>query len=62
MKPPKEIIDKFKELMLQEFNEELTDDAAYEKFDRMDSVLRIVFRVKLDRAKEGDILGARSKQ
>jgi hypothetical protein len=57
MKPSKEVIDKFKKLMLQEFNEELRDDEAYEKFDRLDSVLRVVFKVKLDRTKGGDILG-----
>jgi len=57
MKPSKEVIDKFKKLMLQEFNEELTDDEAYEKFDRLDSVLRVAFKVKLDRTKGGDILG-----
>ena len=57
MKPSVEIIDKFKRLMLQEFNEVLTDDQACEKFDRLDSVLRVIFRVRLDKAKEGDILG-----
>jgi hypothetical protein len=57
MKPSKEVIDKFKKLMLQEFNEELTDDEAYEKFDRLDSVLRVIFKVKLDKTKGGDILG-----
>ena len=57
MKPPKEFINKFKKLILQEFNEELRDDEAYEKFDRLDSVLRVVFKVKLDRTKDGDILG-----
>jgi len=57
MKPSKEVIDKFKKLMLREFNEELRDDEAYEKFDRLDSVLRVVFRVKLDKTKGGDILG-----
>jgi len=57
MKPSKEVIDKFKKLMLQEFKEELTDDEAYERFDGLDSVLRVVFKVKLDRAKDGDILG-----
>jgi hypothetical protein len=57
MKPSKEVIDKFKKLMLQEFKEELTDDEAYERFDRLDSVLRVVFKVKLDRTKGGDILG-----
>ncbi|MCL4518013.1 MAG: hypothetical protein M1587_02320 [Thaumarchaeota archaeon] len=60
MKPSKEIIDRFKELMFQEFNEKLTDDSAYEKFDRLDSVLRVVFKIPLDKAKEGDILGPQS--
>ena len=57
MKPSQEIIDKFKKLMLEQFGEELTDDAAYEKFDKLDSVLRVVFKVRLDRTKDGDILG-----
>ena len=57
MKPSQEIINKFKKLMHEEFGEELTDDAAYEKFDRLDSVLKVVFKVRLDRTKDGDILG-----
>jgi hypothetical protein len=57
MKPPKEVINKFKKLILQEFNEELTDDEAYERFDRLDSVLRVVSKVKFDKAKDGHTIG-----
>jgi len=57
MKPPKEFINKFKKLILQEFNEELRDDEAYERFDRLDSVLRVVSKVKFDKAKDGHTIG-----
>lgn len=52
MRPSKDIINKFKILMLQEFNEDLKDDEAREKFERLDGALRIVLRIQPDGTKE----------
>lgn len=46
MQIPDHILDRFIELMEQEFGEKITRDVAKEKFERLDSVCRIVFRKK----------------
>lgn len=46
MQVPDHILDRFIKLMEQEFGEKLTKNEAMEKFERLDSVLRVVYRLK----------------
>lgn len=46
MRIPDHILDRFIKLMEQEFGEKLTRDEALEKFERLDSVLRVIYRIK----------------
>lgn len=57
MKPSVEIIDKFKRLYKEEFEEELSDEAAVEKFSRVVNVLRVIIYGHLDTPEESGNLG-----
>ena len=58
MKPSPEALDRFKKIYKEEFGEELTDEAAFERFSRLINVVRIVVYGRLDTAQKGDNLGA----
>ena len=60
MKPSPETLDRFKKIYKDEFGEELTDEAAFEKFSRLINVVRIVVYGRLDTAQKGDNLGPQS--
>lgn len=57
MKPDPETINKFKAIYEEEFGEELSDEAAFEKFSRAVNVLRIIVHGRLDTPKESGNLG-----
>lgn len=60
MKPDPETILKFKTIYKEEFGEELSDEAAFEKFSRVVNVLRIIVYGRLDTPEESGNLGAKS--
>lgn len=43
MKPDKETLEQFKKIYQEEFNEELSDEAALEQFSRLINALRILY-------------------
>jgi len=57
MKPSPEALDRFKKIYKEEFGEELTDEAAFERFSRLINVVRIVVYGRLDTAQKSDNLG-----
>ena len=61
MKPSQEVLDRFKKIYHEEFGEELTDKAAFEKFLRLINVLRVIAYGRLDIAEENGNLGPKGK-
>jgi hypothetical protein len=60
MKLDPETMIKFKELYKEEFGEELSDDAAFEKFLRLVNALRVIVYGRLDITEESGNLGPKS--
>ena len=60
MKPDPETINKFKAIYEEEFGEELSDDAAFEKFLRLVNALRVIVYGRLDITEESGNLGPKS--
>lgn len=61
MKPSQEVLDKFKRIYHEEFGEELTDQAAFEKFLRLVNALRVIIYGRLDMAEGSGTLGPKSR-
>lgn len=61
MKPSQEVLDRFKKIYREEFGEELTDQAAFEKFLRLVNALRVIIYGRLDIAEESGTLGPKSR-
>lgn len=61
MKPSREVLDRFKKIYREEFGEELTDKAAFEKFLRLVNVLRVIIYGRLDITEESGNLGPKSR-
>ena len=57
MKPSQKTLDRFKKIYEEEFGEELTDDAAFEKFSRLVNVLRVIMSGRLDIPDKSGTLG-----
>ncbi len=57
MKPSPETLNRFKRIFKEEFGEELTDEAAFEKFSRLVNALRVIISGCLDIPDKSDTLG-----
>jgi hypothetical protein len=60
MKPSREVLDRFKKIYREEFGEELSDQATFERFLRLVNVLRVIIYGRLDINEESGNLGPKS--